>query len=160
MLKKLAKLLRILIIGAIWTYLFLIVANFFMRAIWNFDLFSPASWKFLSAQWDKGGKIVSAKDYIFATCLLAILPLWIYGWKLSLRVSPIKVLFFPVLLYDRFIGSRGIDDTPRITFKNVETSKKVSLEELIDARMPKAKENQNANDIRQAVHEKISQAKD
>ena len=159
MLKKLAKLLRILTIGAIWTYLFLIVANFFMRIIWNFDLFSSTSWKFLSDHWNKGGKIISAKDYIFAACLLSILPLWIYGWKLSLRINPLKVIFFPVLLYDKFSNSRCIDDTPRITFKNVET-KKVSLEELIDARMPKTKEKQHTNDIRQAVHEKISQAKD
>lgn len=54
MLKKTLRLIRNLIIGTIWTYLFMVLANLALFYLWNFNLFSAHSWKTIGYFW--GGR--------------------------------------------------------------------------------------------------------
>lgn len=95
MLKKTLRLIRNLIIGTIWTYLFMVLANLALFYLWNFNLFSAHSWKTIGYFWEAGGVIKKAKDYLFLFMLLCVPWFWIWGWRLLTRVNYLNILLIP-----------------------------------------------------------------
>lgn len=129
MLKKTFRLIRNLIIGTIWTYLFMVLANLALFYLWNFNLFSAHSWKTIGYFWEAGGVIKKAKDYLFLFMLLCVPWFWIWGWRLLTRVNYLNILLFPVNAYNRYIINKYGHDSSRIILKNLKSSQK-SIEEI------------------------------
>lgn len=155
MLKKTLRLIRNLIIGTIWTYLFMVLANLVLFYLWNFNLFSAHSWKTIGYFWEAGGVIKKAKDYLFLFMLLCVPWFWIWGWRLLTRVNYLNILLFPVNAYNRYIINKYGHDSSRIILKNLKSSQK-SIEE-IKARLESIKPEapKEVNTIREEIRKKL-----
>ena len=155
MLKKTLRLIRNLIIGTIWTYLFMVLANLALFYLWNFNLFSAHSWKTIGYFWEAGGVIKKAKDYLFLFMLLCVPWFWIWGWRLLTRGNYLNILLFPVNAYNRYIINKSGHDSSRIILKNLKSSQK-SIEE-IKARLESIKPEapKEVNTIREEIRKKL-----
>ena len=81
MIKKIFKFLKALVVGSVWTVIFVYIAENIMIYLWNFDILNTRDWQIINSFWESGGKIKAGKDYIFILMLLALIPLWFCGWK-------------------------------------------------------------------------------
>ena len=159
MIKKIFKFLKALVVGSVWTVIFVYIAENIMIYLWNFDILNTRDWQIINSFWESGGKIKAGKDYIFIIMLLALIPLWFWGWKYFYRVDFIKVLLFPITWYNNRMIKKYGESTKRIVLKNMGTTKtKPNMEEIIEKRLkesakPREKE---TGKIRQSIHDKIS----
>lgn len=156
MLKKFGRLLRGLIIGAVWTYLFLIIANIILVLVWHFNMFSVKSWQHIVYFWNHGGTIKHFQDYLFLLVLCFLPFIWLFFWIKLLQVDYLDILFTPVHIYNKFIIRRYGSDSKRIILRNIKPSRKIKdvlQEELSRIKPDQEKEVDN---IRQVVREKIS----
>lgn len=161
MIKKLFKILKAAIIGIIWTFVFVYTAQATMISVWNFDILNMRDWQVINTFWESGGKIKTGKDYVFVGMLLALIPLWFWGWRFFCRLSFIKILLFPITWYNNRMIRKYGENTPRIILKNMGVNKnKPNMEEIIEQRLkasakPREKE---TGKIRRSIQEKISAA--
>lgn len=159
MLKKLLRLIRNLIIGTIWSYLYLLIANTVLIHFWNFSTLSHNSWRLLKIFWERGGTIKTGRDYLLLFCLALLIPLWLWGWRKLVKIRYLNFLLAPIRMYnDRIIRKYGAS-SKRIVLKNLGRSKKV--EEEIDSKaqpQSQVKTDEEVNKIRGAVLEKINSA--
>ena len=125
MIKSFFHFIRFLLIGILWSYLFLIIANVIMYKLWNFSLFSAHSWNTVSYFWNSGGIIKTTPDYIFLTMLIILPVLWIVGWFLLNRVDYKNILLFPINAYNRHIIKKYGHDSSRIVLKNLKSSQQI-----------------------------------
>ncbi len=157
MIKKLFSLIRFALIGLVWSWLFIVCANFLMFALWNFNLLSARSWLTIDVFWESGGIIKGGKDYLFLS-MLALLPvLWILGWRYFNRVSYKDILLYPLNAYNRYIIKKYGHDSSRIVLKNIKSSQKIIEDiknELAAIKPEKSVEVQN---IRQQINQVISE---
>ena len=70
MIRKLFKILKAAIVGAVWTVVFVYAAQIIMISIWNFDILNMRDWQVINTFWESGGKIKTGRDYLFV------------GWRL------------------------------------------------------------------------------
>ena len=155
MIKKFFHFIRFMLIGVLWSYFFITLANLLMYKLWNFSFFSARSWKTLSYFWNNGGIIKTAPDYAFLAMLLAMPFLWIWGWRRLCRVNYVDILLFPLNAYNRRIISKYGHDSSRIVLKNLKSSQKMieEIKDKIESIKPeKAKE---GNTIRTRILQKI-----
>ena len=131
MIKSFLRFIRFLLIGVLWSYLFLIIANILMYKLWNFSLFSAHSWNTVSYFWNSGGVIKTAPDYIFLSMLILLPVLWIVGWLMLNRVDYKNILLFPINAYNRHIIKKYGHDSSRILLKNLKSSQQM-IEEIKD----------------------------
>ncbi len=159
MIKKIFKILKVLLVGAVWSFVYVYTAETVMIAAWNFDILNLRDWQVINTFWESGGKIKTGKDYLFVGMLLALIPLWFWGWRLFCRVSYIKILLFPLTWYNNRMIKKYGENTPHITLKNMGmTQSKPNMEEIIEQRLketakPREKE---TGKIRRSIQEKIS----
>ena len=57
MIRKLFKILKAAIVGAVWTVVFVYAAQIIMISIWNFDILNMRDWQVINTFWESGGKI-------------------------------------------------------------------------------------------------------
>lgn len=156
MFKSVFRFIRFAVIGIIWTYVFVVCANFIMFSLWNFNILSARSWQTISAFWQSGGVIKTGKDYIFLSMIVALPVLWIWGWRYFCRISYVDILLCPINSYNRYIIKKYGHNSSRIVLKNMKSSQKMIEDiknELESIRPEKAKEVQN---IRQQINQMIS----
>lgn len=156
MLKSIFRFVRFVIIGILWSYIFIACANFIIYTLWNFNLLSARSWQTISAFWQSGGVIKTGKDYIFLSTIVALPFIWIWGWRFFCKVSYINILLYPIICYNRRIIRKYGHDSSRIVLKNMKSSQKIIEDiknELESIKPEKAKEVQN---IRQQINQVIS----
>lgn len=156
MLKSVFRFVRFVIIGILWSYIFIVCANFIIYTLWNFNLLSARSWQTISAFWQSGGVIKTGKDYIFLSTIVALPFIWIWGWRFFCKVSYINILLYPIICYNRRIIRKYGHDSSRIVLKNMKSSQKIIEDiknELESIKPEKAKEVQN---IRQQINQVIS----
>ena len=161
MLKKIGKFIRFCFIFAVWTCLFSAILICFFKYVWNFNITKARDWRIIANFWNEGGTIKNWKDILFFISLGLILPLWFIGLRKALKISVVKVIFFPIFWYNAY-QERKYSKTPKnIVLKNMgvtlgEKSSKQSLEEMIASRMPKETEKKDLNSakIRSSVEEK------
>lgn len=155
--KKLLSIFRAFAIGIIWTYVFLVAANFVMYKLWSFNFMSARSWQTISRFWEAGGVIKTTRDYIFLLMLVSLPFLWLWGWRKLLRIDYLDILLYPLNAYNRHIINKYGHDSSRIVLRNLKSSQKM-IEEIksrLDSIKPaKAKEGGN---IRAEVHKKLEE---
>ena len=160
--KKVYKVFRVSLIGVIWTYLFLVVSNYIMFQLWNFNFMSARSWQTISRFWESGGIIKTKTDYIFLLMLISLPFLWILGWLRALRIDYLSILLYPVNAYNRYVINKYGHDSSRIVLKNIKTNQKI-IEEIkgqIESIKPaKSKEVGNIRAEVQRQLEKMNQSK-
>lgn len=161
--KKLTHFLRIAIIAISWTVVYALMVNFVMSFFWQFDIFKLRYWKIISNFWGSGGVIDTASEIFFILALVAIIPLWILGWKKANKLSYVKIIFFPFFWYNNYLNKKYASEPNRIVIKNIGSNKNQKkqspqemMEEMIANRMPKAKDKKdlNSNKIRSNFEEK------
>ncbi len=160
MLKFLLKLIKILFIGTVWSYLYLLIMNAVLIYFWNFSTFSANSWKMLKLFWEAGGTIRTGKDYLLLMTLLLLIPLWLYGWRKMMNIRILELLLAPIRLYNEHIIKKYGDSSPRIILHNMGRTIKAEeqIEQLSKPQTP-AKTDAEVNKIRSAVYEKINSVK-
>lgn len=160
MLKFITKSLKTIIIGILWSYIYLYVINAILIYIWNFSTFSANSWKMLNIFWESGGIIKTGKDYLLITTLLLLIPLWLYGWKKMLKINFLHFFLAPINAYNNYKIRKYGDSGSRIILHNMGTTVKTeeSIEQMVKPSTP-AKTDAEANKIRNAVFEKINSVK-
>ena len=119
--KKVIKFSKFLLIGSLWTFVFLYVATAWMEYFWNFKLLSGEDWRKISYFWNHGGVIKQQKDVIFV-CNIVLLPfLWIWLWKKLQKADYMKILLLPFEVYSRWSLGK-IKNDKRIVLKNIQYS--------------------------------------
>lgn len=68
MIRKLFKILKAAIVGAVWTVVFVYAARIIMISIWNFDILNMRDWQVINTFWESGGKIKTGRDYLLSAC--------------------------------------------------------------------------------------------
>ncbi len=161
MLKKLLKFCKWLMVGIIWTYVFLYASLFFTSTIWNFNYLSLIDWEIISAYWNQGGSIKEATDYGLFLTLILLIPLWILGWRYFYHRDFISILLAPINWYNQKQIKKYGQNASRIVIKNMgSTGKKINPEEMIEAKLKDFKTNieqqeKNSDILREKLKEKF-----
>ena len=150
------KLFKALVVGIIWSYLYIFVTELLLYYLWNFDYLSPQDWQTINTFWEHGGVIKTGKDYLFLLSLLLVVPLWLLGWKYLYRQNYVEILLWPINAYNRHIIKHYGSESKRILLKNIGTLVKVEEEIKQKTEALKPIEWKEADKVRQAVSEKIS----
>ena len=162
MLKKLGKFLRVLFIGAVWSIIFFGLLYFLLKWGWKFNIFRYNHWHKIAVFWDAGGTIKTFKEWTFFLILISAVPVWIWGWRKSCKISLIRIIFFPIFWYHDHQEKKYAQMPKSVTLKNMggklgaKQSPQQAMEEMIASRMPKEKEKKdlNSSKIRSSFEEK------
>ena len=161
MVKKFFRLLKLLVVTAFWTWIYMLFADWLMIKVWNFNFLSTKDWQTINAFWNGGGVIKEGKDYLFLGTLLLIVPLWYWILRVLCRISYLRLLLTPLTCYNNYIIRKYGADSRRIILKNLGTGRKIKEE--LAARLPKAKPkeemNLEASQIRNSIQEKLESSK-
>lgn len=158
--KKLKKYIKFFLVGSIWTYIFLCLADFLFTTVWRFDIFSREDWKIISQFWNSGGKIKNARDYLFLFSFLFGGILWVWGFRRCMKLNFAAILLYPFEAYSRWSLKR-YGDTSRIVIKNIgSTGEKVDPKEIVKMKLKEVEKeidtNKETKKIREIIADKIS----
>lgn len=157
MLKKILHIFRFSLIGCVWTYTFLMLANYLTFSLWNFNFMSSHSWKVIDTFWNSGGVIKSGSDYLFLSFLISLPLIWIFGWKYFLKVNYINIILYPINAYNTHIIKKYGKESSRIVLKNVKSTQKI-IEEIKDQlESIKPEKTKEAANIRSQIIKKLEQ---
>lgn len=78
---------RILIVGILWSLLFLGSLRSSMIDVWNFDIIDYRDWVYIWNLWINGWVVDEPDELLFLGLVVFFLPLWITGWT---AISSIK----------------------------------------------------------------------
>lgn len=162
MFKKFLKFLKFSLVGIIWSYFFIYASVIFTIQLWNFNYLSLSDWSIISSYWQQGGIIRQPKDYGFFFTLLALIPLWLVGWRYFYKKSFIAVLLAPIVWYNNKMITKYGSNSSRIILKNLgSTSKKLDPKELIENKLKRVKhtmeeQEKTADTLREQLREKIN----
>lgn len=120
--KKLLKLLKFIITGAVWTYIYICGTLMLFKHIWGFNYLSSKSWHVLSTYWNNGGAINTVKDFLLLLCLILLIPLWIKGWRKLYRLNYASFLLSPILWYQKKEADNSLRSMSRIKIRNIGSS--------------------------------------
>lgn len=159
MILKFCKLIRALIIGILWSYFFLAVANFALIYFWNFNLFSHNSWQTISYFWQSGGVIKTAKDYFFLSVLFSLPWFWLWGWKKANRINFLELFLYPLIAYNRWIIKKYGHSSSRLVLRNLKSSRQMIEEVKIKLDSIKPDKPQEVVNIREEVKSTLYSSK-
>lgn len=121
-LKKLLKLSKFLIVGILWSYIYIGVTLALFKHIWSFNYLSRAHWKVISSFWNEGGKISTGKEYLFIICLLLLIPIWLWGWRRLYKTNFLAILLAPLTWYQKKMADKYLKSMSRVKIHNIGTS--------------------------------------
>jgi len=78
-LKPLLIILKTLLIGCLWSIIFLDGLRVVMLINWHFDIFLKGHWSLLSQKWNSGASM-SRSEILFFLIIVTSIPLWLSGW--------------------------------------------------------------------------------
>lgn len=100
--KPLLIILKTLIIGYLWSIIFIDGIRVVLLINWHFDIFMGEHWRLLSNKWNSGASM-SKSELGFFLVIVSAIPLWITGWVGLCLIkwnTYIKKSFFgPLYLY-------------------------------------------------------------
>ena len=73
-------LIRILIVGLLWSVLFLEGIRVIMLTNWHFDIFRVSHWLYAWNLWLSGWVIDDPKEWAFILIIITFIPVWLTGW--------------------------------------------------------------------------------
>ena len=100
--KVLAIILKTLLIGYLWSVIFIDGIRVLLLINWHFDLFLKEHWILLRQKWNSGAPI-SGSEIVFFIVIISSVPLWLAGWFGLCVVNWKKwlkyIIFSPLYLY-------------------------------------------------------------
>lgn len=100
--KPLLIILKTLIIGYLWTIVFIDGIRVVLLINWHFDIFTGEHWQLLKEKWNSG-EAVSRSEIAFFLILVSSVPLWLAGWVglclMKWESWLKKIILSPVYLY-------------------------------------------------------------
>lgn len=158
--KKILKLIKGILVGIIWCYVYFIIINSILIIFWNFNLISASSWQLLGNYWDNGGAIKAGTDYLLVSILILYIPVWLWSWRKLNKISFVSILLAPICWYNSYVIRKYGESSGRILLKNMGHSKKIEDEiEAMSQPSSQIKTDEEVNKIRNAIAEKISSVK-
>ena len=138
-LKPLLIILKTLIIGLLWSIVFIDGIRVLLLINWHFDIFLREHWRLLAEKWNSGSRI-SRSEIAFFLVIVSSIPLWLAGW-IGLSIVKWKRLFdkllkWPLSLYKKLtlkkkapvvIKKKSITEETKIVQKNAPVTKKAPL---------------------------------
>lgn len=105
--KSLIVFARIIIVGCLWSIVFVEGIRVIMLCNWHFDIFWPDHWRQAYALWKAGWVIRAPKEWAFVIILATFFPMLITGWWTLCMVAWERIIYdivmSPILLYRRLI---------------------------------------------------------
>ena len=117
--KRLLAFTKWIIVGAFWSYIYLYGTLLLFKSVWGFNYLSRSNWRVISGFWNQGGKIRTGSDYLFITCLILLVPLWLWGWKKLYKANLFAFLLAPILWYQKKKADKYIKGMSRIKIHNI-----------------------------------------
>ena len=139
-LKKISKFIKWILIGAIWSYVYLLSTLLLFKKAWGFNYLSRSSWNIISDFWSAGGRIKTGKDYLFIICLILLVPLWLWGWKKLNKINMLSLFLAPVLWYQNKKANAYMDGMSRIKIRNIGLSNGNNIKENFEKKLQQQQE--------------------
>ena len=99
--------MRIIIVGCLWSIIFVEGIRVIMLCNWHFDIFWPDHWKQAYTLWKAGWIMRAPKEWAFVLILITFFPMLITGWWTLNMISWEKIIhdlvMLPKTLYRKFI---------------------------------------------------------
>ncbi len=164
MLKKIFKIFKFIIIGGIWTPVFLCFSRLLMVKIWQFDIFYKKQWEVMKGFWNGNGVIIGISDYMLFVTLFFLMLFWFFILLFLCRLNYFKLLLKPI----EYISNREIkryeQTNNQIVLKNMSVAEKITIEDVIKERIQQEKKQdkkvKEADYLRQNISEKIIKKKE
>lgn len=122
--KPLLIIIKTLIIGYLWSIIFIDGIRVLLLINWHFDIFLKQHWNLLSYKWDSGAG-VSNSELGFFLIIVSSIPLWLAGWVGLCLVKwqrLFKRIFFsPLYLYRKLT----LKTKPPVVVKKKSTTEEV-----------------------------------
>lgn len=84
---------RIILIAIIWGWIwFAWFLNGLFSATWKFNIFSLGNWGFIIEEFRKGWSISTKSEWIFLSLLVLMIPIYLFGLKIALKIDWIGIL--------------------------------------------------------------------
>ncbi len=149
------KIFKALVIGGVWSVLYLFVTRYLFIFLYNFDYQSIEVWKQVSIRWNSGVAIKNTRDYLILFSLLMLIPVWVYGWKYCYRLNYVDLLLWPFRIINKWLLSRYEVSNKRILLKNIGAGVRVEEEIKFKTAAVKPMERNDADKIRGEVSKKL-----
>lgn len=162
MVKKTFKLIRFLLIGAIWAGIYGNIVRFVLIKFWQFDILYRKQWIVVEGFWNNNGVIYGMSDYLLLVSMFILLLIWIWGWYKLYKVNYGK----KILGLINYISNRGLEkyeeNSQHIVIKNLKVGEKMTIEEVIQDRIKQEhnEKREGAQDLRKKISEKINNYKE
>ena len=132
MFKRILKFIKFVLVGSVWSYLYLYASLILTIKIWNFNYLSLKSWRIINSFWNQGGIIKQPGDYGLFAVLLLLIPLWLLGWRYFYKKNFIALLLAPIVWYNKRTIAKYGSNSSRIILKNLGTTAKIDPKEFIE----------------------------
>ena len=100
--KPLLIILKTLIIGYLWTIIFIDGIRVVLLINWHFDIFTGEHWQLLKEKWNSG-EAINRSEVAFFLIIVSSIPLWLAGWVglclMKWENWLKKIILSPVYLY-------------------------------------------------------------
>ena len=161
--KKLLKLGKILLVGIIWSYVYIQSTLFLFKSVWSFNYLSRAHWKVINTYWNEGGKIITGKDYLFVLCLLLLIPLWLWGWKRLCRTNFLALFLSPITWHQKREADKYLKSMSRIKIHNIGVSTGDDVKQDFENKLKKQqaeieKTSKTSQTLRSQIKDKLNQS--
>lgn len=105
--KSLIVFARIIIVGCLWSIVFVEGIRVILLCNWHFDIFWPPHWRQAKMLWDAGWVARAPKEWAFVIILITFIPMLITGWWTLCMVAWENIIYdiitLPLTLYRKFI---------------------------------------------------------
>lgn len=78
--KPIVTIIRIILVGLIWSIFFLEGIRVILLTNWHFDLIDPRHWHYVWNLWMSGWVIDDRREWAFLLIIFSFIPLWLAGW--------------------------------------------------------------------------------
>lgn len=115
--KNIKKIIKILIVGSIWTYIFVALVDPLFQHWWRFSLLRGDDWQTIAYYWNHGGKFKTANDFALLGAIAALPIVWVVGLIWAYKIKYTELLLKPLeWMFDRkYLADSG----KRIVIKNI-----------------------------------------
>ncbi len=130
--KPLLVIIRIIIVGLLWSVFFMESIRVIMLRNWHFDIVNYEHWKIAWDLWTTTWVISEPKEWAFVFIVISFIPLWFTGWIALSMVSWGKFIWFIITLPWKIIKNIFYKPVKIITNSatTVPVTKRVSYKEI------------------------------
>ena len=153
--KKLFRFFRNCIVFSGWLFVFILITNTLISAIWSFDYLSVKSWQIFSNFWNSGGVLKTTSDILLLFTLLLLPVFFLFSFLWAKKQNYTKILLSPIVFFYNLFNSSNNKTPERILIKK---SKKAQTAEDIKNEIEslKPQKSKKAGDIRSQIIQKLT----